>query len=75
MDSDPSPRFASIYYYEYKWLVKNNKSDLQKSRKFGKTFKFIDYVNLNGISARLIHQEWSSQNRMNEITKQQFWTL
>ena len=44
MGSDPAPFMANLflYFYENKWLMKLKKQDLNKARKFGSTFRFID---------------------------------
>ena len=44
MGSDPAPFFAILflYYYERKWLLKLQRMNLLKARKFCNTFRFID---------------------------------
>ena len=44
MGSDPAPFMANLflYYYESRWVKSLKKKDLQKARKFGHTFRFID---------------------------------
>ena len=44
MGSDPAPFFANLflYHYERKWMLDLKQKDLQKARKYGNVFRFID---------------------------------
>ena len=44
MGSDPAPFMANffLYHYESKWVKDLKKTDLQKTRKFRYSFRFID---------------------------------
>ena len=44
MGSDPAPFMANLflYHFESKWVKNLKKDNLQKARRFGNTFRFID---------------------------------
>ena len=47
MGSDPAPFFANLflYHYERKWMLKLKQKDLQRARRYGNVFRFIDDLN------------------------------
>ena len=54
MGSDPAPFMANLflYHYESNWINNLKKKNLQKARRFGNTFRFIDdllTINDNGL--------------------------
>ena len=54
MGSDPAPFMANLflYHYESNWVNNLKKKNLQKARRFGNTFRFIDdllTINDNGL--------------------------
>ena len=44
MGSDPAPFMANLFLYHYEniWMKRLKKDDLQKARRFSRTFRFID---------------------------------